>query len=98
MPALLDAVAREAGGRIVAALAARHRDLDLAEEAFAMACLRAAEAWTRSDPPENGAGWLYRVANNCAIDLLRRRRVRDRRAPEADFPEPEEEMPDPHFI
>ena len=40
----LDRVVREAGARIVAALAARFRDLDIAEDAFAEACARAAEA------------------------------------------------------
>ena len=62
----LEKAAREAGPRIVAALAARHRDLDLAEEAFAEACLRAAQTWPGTGAPANGAGWLYRVARFCA--------------------------------
>jgi predicted RNA polymerase sigma factor len=32
------------GGRVIAALAAKFRDLDLAEEAFAEACLNAAQS------------------------------------------------------
>jgi predicted RNA polymerase sigma factor len=38
----LDFAASEAGGRIIAALAARFRDLDIAEDAFADACAKAA--------------------------------------------------------
>ena len=67
----LDAVFRAAGGRIVAALAARFRDLDLAEEALAEACARAATAWAR-EMPRDPAAWLYRVAERVALDRLRR--------------------------
>ena len=92
----LEKAAREAGPRIVAALAARHRDLDLAEEAFAEACLRAAQTWPGTGAPANGAVWLYRVAQNRAIDLLRKRRRQERLAPGP--ADPEEEMDDPLFI
>src|SRR5918997_422851 len=80
--ARLDRVVREAGARIIAALAARYRDLDLAEEAFADACLRAASA-SSSQVPDQQDAWLYRVAQRCALDRLRRRRVRERMAAEA---------------
>ena len=83
----LDRVARQAGARIIAALAARYRDLDLAEDAFAEACARAAEVW-RSDPPRDPAAWLYRVAQRAALDALRRRRTRDRLVPEPPAPMP----------
>jgi len=78
----LERVAREASGRIVAALAARFRDLDIAEEAFAEACARAAEAWPQHGVPYDPAGWLYRAAERRALDALRRRRTRERLAPE----------------
>lgn len=83
---MLDAVLRADGGRITAALAARFRDLDLAEEALAEACARAVSAWADA-PPANPAGWLYRVATRVALDALRRRAVRD--AAELPKPEPE---------
>ena len=67
---LADAV-RAAGGRIVAALAARYRDLDLAEDAFADACLRAAGQPLAPDRPD---AWLWRVADRAALDRLRARR------------------------
>jgi len=77
MTQALDATFRSASARIVGALAARYRDLDLAEEAFAEACARAAEAW-KSATPERPDGWLYAVAQRCALDLLRKREVRER--------------------
>lgn len=83
----LDAVFRSAGGRIIAALAARFRSLDLAEEAFAEACARAALAWT-SDQPDDPAGWLYRVAERVALDQLRRAGTRAAAHLPAPDPEP----------
>jgi len=84
---MLDAVLRAESGRITAALAARFRDLDLAEESLAEACARAVPAWADA-PPANPAGWLYRVATRVALDSLRRSAVRQAAAlPEPD-PEP----------
>lgn len=93
---LLAKSVKEAGGRIVAALAARYRDLDLAEEAFAEACARAARAWSGESPPRDAAAWLYRTAEHCALDWLRRRRVRQRLRPDPPPPTPtvEDEMSD----
>lgn len=79
---------REAGGQIVAALAARFRDLDMAEEAFAEACSRAAKAWPVSGTPSEPAAWLYRAAERAALDMVRRRRVRHTLLPDAPEPEP----------
>ena len=84
---MLDAVLRADGGRITAALAARFRDLDLAEEALAEACARAVAAWADA-PPANPAGWLYRVATRVALDALRRRAVREMAELPAPDPEP----------
>ena len=93
--AALGRVFRDASGRIVAALASRFRDLDLAEDSFAEACARALEAWSREGPPREAAAWLYRTAYRCAVDTLRRRRTEHRFAPElqrnADAEQP---MPD----
>ena len=49
--------ARDHGGRVIAALAARFRDLDLAEESFAEACARAAAAWALGEIKDPGAAW-----------------------------------------
>ncbi len=75
--AALDRVFREASGRIVAALAARFRDLTLAEDAFSESCLRAARIWPERGAPADPAGWLYRVSERVALDGLRRTRRRE---------------------
>ena len=70
--AALDRVFREAGGRIVAALASRFRDLTLAEDAFAEACRRALETWPATGMPNDAAAWLYQVAVRAGLDAVRR--------------------------
>ncbi len=87
MAEALDRIVREAAARIIAALAARYRDLDLAEERFAEACARAAAAW-RTSVPGRPDGWLYRTADRIALDSLRKRSVRDRLLPDPCEPEP----------
>jgi len=84
----LERVARQAGGRIIAALAARYRDLDIAEESFAEACAKAAAVWPKDGAPNDPAAWLYRAADRAALDMLRRRRTRQRLAPDPPSPEP----------
>ena len=86
----LEGAAREAGGRIVAALAATFRDLDLAEEAWAEACARAAAGWPTA-PPLDPAAWLYVTARRHAIDLIRKRIIYQRLAPDAPEPQPSAE-------
>lgn len=87
----LDQTARRDGGKIVAALAAAFRDLDLAEEAYAEACARAAAVWPAA-PPLDPAAWLYATARRCALDMIRRRNVRRRSAPEPPEPPPSVEQ------
>jgi RNA polymerase sigma-70 factor (ECF subfamily) len=94
--AALERVFREASGRIVGALAARFRDLQLAEDACAEACARALEDWPRSAVPEDPAAWLYQVAFRVALDAVRRRETRHRlavtlQADEAQVDAPEED-------
>jgi RNA polymerase sigma-70 factor, ECF subfamily len=84
----LEQVFRDAGGRITAALAARYRDLDLAEDTFAEACARAAQAWPGQGTPRDPAAWLCRTADRHAIDVLRHRRVSERLVPDPPPPEP----------
>lgn len=76
---------------MIAALAAKFRDLDLAEEAFADACLKAAEVWPRDGEPRDPAAWLYSVAQRRALDMLRRRGVRTRLVPDPPQPPPSAE-------
>lgn len=84
---LLDQTFREAGGRVIAALAVSFRDLDLAEEAFAEACARAVERWGEA-PPVDPAAWLYAVARRWSLDRLRRRATAAAHRPDAPAPEP----------
>jgi RNA polymerase sigma-70 factor (ECF subfamily) len=81
--AALDRVFRAASGRIIAALAARFRDVTIAEDAFSESCLRAMQAWAERGMPADPAAWLYRAAERVALDALRRKRVRERLMPEA---------------
>ena len=86
--AALERVFRAARGRIVGALAVRHRSLDMAEDAFAEACARALQTWPERGAPDDPAAWLYRVADHVAMDGLRRRQTRARLVPEPPPPEP----------
>ena len=61
---------------MIAALAARYRDLDIAEDAYSEACARAVSAWSEGGEPADAAAWLYRTADRCALDMLRKRKVR----------------------
>lgn len=63
--------------RVVAALAARLRDLDLAEDAFSDAAAAALTAWPLQ-APRDPAAWLWRAALRRAIDARRRAAVRER--------------------
>jgi RNA polymerase sigma-70 factor (ECF subfamily) len=98
--AALDRVFRAAGGRIIAALAVRFRDLTLAEDAFSESCLKAVRAWPEQGLPGNPAAWLYRAAERIALDTLRRRRVREQRVPETPLAKPnaEDMMTDDTYV
>jgi RNA polymerase sigma-70 factor (ECF subfamily) len=80
--AALERVFRAASGRIMGALAARFRDLDLAEDAFSEACARALEDWSVNEVPADPAAWLYQVAVRAAVDVLRRRQTHARFEPQ----------------
>jgi RNA polymerase sigma-70 factor (ECF subfamily) len=80
--------------RVVAALARRFGDLDIAEEATAEAFATAVERWPRDGVPPNPGGWLTTTANRKAIDRIRRANTYDHKLKEAlvlyddDPPEP----------
>ncbi|WP_210255291.1 RNA polymerase sigma factor [Ancylobacter pratisalsi] len=57
----------------LAALLRYFRDLDLAEEAFQEACLRALRTWPQNGPPRDATAWLIFVGRNVALDTVRRR-------------------------
>ena len=57
---------------MVATLARRYGDLDLAEDATGEALVVAAERWPDEGLPPNPGGWLTTVAGNKALDRIRR--------------------------
>jgi RNA polymerase sigma-70 factor, ECF subfamily len=69
----IDAALTSARPEALAALLRYFRDLDLAEEAFQEACLRALKTWPEKGPPRDPAAWLIFVGRNIAIDQVRRR-------------------------
>lgn len=72
-PAWIDKALVAARPRAMAALLRYFRDLDLAEEAFQEACLRALSNWPQNGPPRDPTAWLVFVGRNCGIDGIRRR-------------------------
>jgi RNA polymerase sigma-70 factor (ECF subfamily) len=68
----VEAIYREEYGRIVASLARRFGDLDIAEDAASEALLVALERWPVDGIPPNPGGWLTTTAGNRAIDRIRR--------------------------
>lgn len=79
----VERLAREEGGRVLALLARRYGDLDLAQDAVQEALIEASTTWPRDGVPDNPGGWLHVVARRKAIDLLRREASRERRTREA---------------
>jgi RNA polymerase sigma-70 factor, ECF subfamily len=57
----------------VAALLRYFRNMDVAEEAFQEASLRALKSWPLNGPPRDPAAWLIFVGRNSALDEMRRR-------------------------
>src|SRR5690606_14481128 len=57
----------------VAALLRYFRDLDIAEEAFQEASLRALRTWPKNGPPRDAAAWLIFVGRNAALDGVRKK-------------------------
>lgn len=72
-------LAREHSGQVLALVANRFGDLDLADEAVQQGLIAAATHWPERGIPDNPAGWLHSVAKRKAIDLIRRANAHDRR-------------------
>lgn len=72
--AWIDAALRGARPQAMAALVRCFRDLELAEEAFQEASLRALRSWPANGPPRDPAAWLIFVGRNAALDGVRRQR------------------------
>ena len=83
---------REEWARIVATLARRFGDLDIAEEMTAEAFAAAVERWPADGVPASPGAWLTTTARSRAIDRVRREARREGKHKEAlmlsDAPEP----------
>jgi len=74
---------REEWARVVAALARRFGDLDIAEEAAAEAFAIAVGRWPADGIPPSPGAWLTTTAKRVAIDRIRRETKRDGKEREA---------------
>src|SRR5919205_102974 len=81
----IESVYRQEFGRVVAALARRFGDLELAEDMAQEAFAEAVRRWPADGVPPNPAGWLTVTARNRALDRLRRESTREARHQEADM-------------
>ncbi len=67
----ITALMRDDRGRLMAALIARLRDFQLAEDALQEAAISAVTHWSRNGVPASPQGWLLKVALRKAIDRIR---------------------------
>jgi RNA polymerase sigma-70 factor, ECF subfamily len=75
----INAVWRIESARLIAGLARMVRDVGLAEELAQDALVAALERWPATGVPDNPGAWLMATAKHRAIDLLRRRKLLDRK-------------------
>lgn len=71
-PNWIDVALRSARPRAVAALLRYFGNVELAEEAFQEACLKALRKWNETGSPRNPAAWLVTVGRNAGVDGIRR--------------------------
>ncbi|QPB18399.1 RNA polymerase sigma factor [Rhizobium sp. 007] len=70
--AWIDVALTAARPKALGALLRYFRDLDIAEEAFQEACLRAIRTWPDKGPPRDPIAWLIFVGRNSGIDAVRK--------------------------
>ena len=68
----IEGILKEARPRVLGVIQRRFTNLELAEDCFQEACIRALKQWPGSTIPNNPAAWLRKVAENLAIDSLRK--------------------------
>ena len=74
---LIEHLFRHQAGRVVARLTRLlgPANVGLAEDAVQDALVKAFQIWPYQGVPDNPAGWIYQVAHNIAIDVVRRDRT-----------------------
>lgn len=95
--AWLSAHLRAARPRVLAALNRVFGDIDLAEDAFQDASLKALKAWSPDRMPADPVAWLIIAGRNAGIDTLRKRKKETLTAPDdleplPEGPHPEDEL------
>ena len=75
---VIEAVARDSYGRLIAYIAARTGDIADAQDALSDALVAALENWPTNGVPKKPEAWLLHVARNRLIDDSRRREVRQK--------------------
>ena len=78
---IIERVARESYGRLVAYLSANTRDVASAEDALSNALVAALTAWPRDGVPQSPEAWLLTAARRSFIDLVRHRQVAEASEP-----------------
>lgn len=76
--------------KAVAALTRQFRDLELAEEVFSVACLKAIQNWPDRGVPDDPFAWLLVAGRNAGLDIIRKN---NRRANADVTPSPPAEVP-----
>ncbi len=82
VPRVVDHLFRHSAGQVVATLtrAFGPRHLDLVEDVVQETLIKALRQWPHHGVPDRPDAWLFQVARNQALDLLRRERaLRDKR-------------------
>jgi RNA polymerase sigma-70 factor (ECF subfamily) len=81
---LVDHFFRHESGRLTAVLTRVFglQNLALVDDVVQAALLQALESWKIHGVPQDPSAWMYRVAKNKALDLIRRRQTADRLGPE----------------
>jgi RNA polymerase sigma-70 factor (ECF subfamily) len=93
----IDAVWRIESARLIAGLARIVRDIGVAEELAQDALVAALEQWPVEGIPRNPGAWLMAAAKHRAIDLLRRKKLLDRKHGELGYQLEAEQMAAPDF-
>jgi RNA polymerase sigma factor (sigma-70 family) len=75
----IDAVWRIESAKVIASLARMLRDVGLAEELAQDALVAALESWPDDGVPDNPGAWLMATAKRRALDVLRRRKLLERK-------------------